>query len=207
LPCTFAVLQIASDMTILVGASETAEGLRRVLAREGAAHVGVGPHMRGVRQALRRGGHGLVIVCVSLDRETLTRHGTAIRSIARDRNGLPGALRLIGLLPRAGMLDRTVAEIGCDAYVDSSLAALGLIGLYRREVIRHGAGGRLVADPPRRQTGGRFSQWQPSDSRRVTLESMEAGETARCVQRAEESINEIRGAAPEGDHRPEVWRT
>jgi hypothetical protein len=193
-------------MTILVGASEAADGLRRMLAREGAAHVGVGPHMRGVRQALRRGDHELVIVCVSLDRTTLARHGSAIRSIARDRNGLPATLRLIGLLPHAGSLDRAVAEIGCDAYVDSSLAARGLIGLYRREAVRHGTSRRMAAEPTRRQTGGRFSQWPPTDRRRMTSESTEAGETARCVQRAEER-NEIRGAAPEGDPRPEVWRT
>jgi hypothetical protein len=204
LPCTFAVPHVASDMTILVGASEKAEGLRRLLAREGAAHVGVGQHMRGVRQALLRGEHALVIVCVSLDRATLARHGSAIRSIARDRDGLPGNVRLIGLLPGAGALDRTVAEVGCDAYVDSSLAARGLIGLFRREAM---SAGQVPVERTGMQSGRLFSQSQPSHRRRRTSESTEAGEPARCWRRAEERFNEIRGAAPEGDPRSEVWRT
>src|SRR5262245_45800466 len=121
----------SSHLTIVVGASTIAEDLRRSLVRRRVAHAGVTTHLRGLRKSLVLGQDDLVVVCIALDRPTLTRHGEAVRRLLVDHRCLPKTVRSVGLLSELG-LPRDVAVLGCDVYVHDSRQATSAIRALRR---------------------------------------------------------------------------
>jgi len=115
---------------VVIGASGAAEELRRSLMRGGVAHAGIASHLRGLRQRLLTGRQSSVVLCVALDRTTLHRHGRALRTLLADIQGMPGAIRSVGLVTDEGLTSR-VAQVGCDIYVQSATEAIRAIECYR----------------------------------------------------------------------------
>ncbi len=74
------------------------------------------------------GENEFVVVCIALDKPTISRHGEALRSLLSDHRCFPTKVRTVGLLSELG-LTREVAELGCDVYVDSSAQAAKAIRL------------------------------------------------------------------------------
>jgi hypothetical protein len=121
----------ANHLTVVIGASCIAEELRRTLVQHDVAHAGVSTHLRGLRKSMVLGENDLVVVCIALDRATLTRHGKAVRQLLCDHRCSPQPVRSVGLLTEIG-LDREAAELGCDVYVDDSDQATKAIALLAR---------------------------------------------------------------------------
>ena len=103
---------------LIVGASKSAEQLRRFMVRSGRPHGRAAGHLRGVRRRMIVERRGNVTVYVALDHSTLGRHGAALRTLMSDLQRSPGVVQSVGLLDESG-LTAQVAEIGCDLYVDS----------------------------------------------------------------------------------------
>jgi len=126
---------MGDHLAIVIGASETAEKLRRFLVCHGTPHAGAASHLRGLRRGLLLGCPELAIVCVALNRATLSRHGQALNLLMADLKGFPSPIRSIGLVPRSTMTSR-VAHLGCDVYVGSLDEATDVIRLLRKECLQ-----------------------------------------------------------------------
>jgi len=118
-------------LTVVIGASGIAEELRRSLVQHKVAHAGVSNHLRGLRKSMVLGQNDLVVVCIALDRSTLSRHGRSLKTLLADNHCFPQAVRSVGLLTDIG-LNRDAAEIGCDLYVDDSANAVSAVKLLTR---------------------------------------------------------------------------
>jgi hypothetical protein len=81
-----------------------------------------------IRRRLVLGENDFVVVCIALDEPTLTRHGKALRKLLSDHRCFPTTVRTIGLLSSLG-LNRQVAELGCNVYVDDSAHAARVVHL------------------------------------------------------------------------------
>jgi len=134
-PVILAMQAMGDHLAIVIGASETAEELRRFLVCHGTPHAGAAGHLRGLRRGLLLGRPELVIVCVALNRATLSRHGQALSLLMADLKGFPSPIRSVGLVPRSTMTSR-VAHLGCDVYVGSLDEATDVIRLLRKECSR-----------------------------------------------------------------------
>ena len=118
----------SNHITVIIGASEVAEDLRRRLVRRKVAHAGVATHLRGLRKSMALGHSDLMIVCIALDQPTIHRHGNSLRKLLADCHCFPQAVRSVGLLPEVG-LTRDTAEMGCDVYAQDSAAAARAVQL------------------------------------------------------------------------------
>lgn len=118
-------------LTVVIGASGIAEELRRTLVQHNVAHAGVSNHLRGLRKSMVLGQNDLVVVCIALDRSTLSRHGRSLKTLLADNHCFPQMVRSVGLLTDMG-LNRDAAEIGCDLYVDDSANAVSAVKLLTR---------------------------------------------------------------------------
>ena len=124
----------SDHLTVVIGASSVAEELRRSLVQFGAAHAGVTTHLRGLRRSmvLPNKKDELVVVCVSLDRATLDRHGKAVRRLLAEHHTSPRGVRSVGLLTGMG-LTREVAEMGFDVLVANCDQAIRAVRLLSRK--------------------------------------------------------------------------
>jgi hypothetical protein len=155
-------------LAVVIGASRTAEELRRYLVTCGTPCSGVANHLRGLRRSLLLGRPEMAVVCVALNRLTLERHGEELRRLVRDLRAFPTPIHTIGLVPPLTLMSRVV-HLGCDIYVSSAGEARDVLGLLRRHRRRDhvtarrkellemwaegeagsGGGGRLAARSPR----------------------------------------------------------
>jgi hypothetical protein len=126
---------MGDHLAIVIGASETAEELRRFLVCHGTPHAEAAGHLRGLRRGLLLGRPELAIVCVALNRATLSRHGRALSLLLADLKGFPSLVRSVGLVPRSTMTSR-VAHLGCDVYVGSLDEATDVIRILRQDCLR-----------------------------------------------------------------------
>jgi hypothetical protein len=124
----------ADHLAVVIGASSIAEDLRRSLVQHGVKHAGVTSHLRGLRRTmvLPESNEELVVVCVSLDRTTLDRHGEDLRQLLADHHCSRRGIRSVGLLTGLGFT-RDVAEMGCDVYVEDSGQAARAVRLLARK--------------------------------------------------------------------------
>jgi len=123
-----------NHLTVVIGASSVAEDLRRSLVQHGESHAGVTTHLRGLRRTMvlpRQQGE-LVVVCVSLDRSTLERHGSSIRRLLADHHGAPQTVRSVGLLTSVGFT-REIAEMGFDVFVEDAGQAAKAVKMLARK--------------------------------------------------------------------------
>lgn len=121
------------SITILVGATDATEELRRRLTRTGAPHAGAAQHLRGLRRAIRLGWEDLVVLCVALDRATIERYGDSLARLLSDRVAMPGRVHAIGVLTEE--LTAEEAQIGCDVYVRSARGAEEMLAAYRTRIV------------------------------------------------------------------------
>ncbi|MDY7108275.1 MAG: hypothetical protein SYC29_06520, partial [Planctomycetota bacterium] len=70
--CLFvpAMEAVEDHLAVVIGASRTAEDLRRYLVRRGTPYTGVTTHLRGLRRGLLLGRPEMAIICVALNRST-----------------------------------------------------------------------------------------------------------------------------------------
>jgi len=122
-------------LTLVIGASPMAGGLRRALQERGIPHAEVTSHLRGVRRLLVRGDHDLVVLCIVMDEPTLDRYGVHLRSLLRGHDCYPTELRTVGLLTDLGLTSEA-AGLGCDLYVDGSGSGASLVDLLDAELER-----------------------------------------------------------------------
>lgn len=113
---------------VIVGASESAEQLRRLLVRQNLPHVGVTSHLRGLRRMLALGSSEHIVLCIVLDRPTLARYGAELKQLLADRHGFAFRVGSVGLLPEPALAQR-VASLGCDLYVQNPEQAAAAIAL------------------------------------------------------------------------------
>lgn len=177
-------------LAIVIGASPTAEELRQFLVAQGAPHVGVASHLRGLRRSLFFGRPEMTAVCVALDRATIDRHGEALRTLVADFKGFPSPINTIGLVPPSMMMSRVV-HMGCDMYVGTVGEATDVIQMLRqrrqdRVAVRRAelldlwaeesstlnAGGRAASASPR-ITG--WCLWRPDRTADFSLSFRPAG--------------------------------
>jgi hypothetical protein len=118
-------------LAVVIGASRTAEELRRYLVTCGTPCSGVANHLRGLRRSLLLGRPEMAVVCVALNRLTLERHGEELRRLVRDLRAFPTPIHTIGLVPPLTLMSRVV-HLGCDIYVSSAGEARDVLGLLRR---------------------------------------------------------------------------
>lgn len=118
----------AAHLTIVLGEPAKADELRTALDRHGVDHAAVVTHPWSIRRSLVLGENEFVVVCIALDKPTITEHGKALRSLLSDHRCFPTAVRTVGLLSDLG-LTREAAELGCDVYVEDSAQAADAIRL------------------------------------------------------------------------------
>jgi hypothetical protein len=118
-------------LAVVIGASPTAEQLRRYLVTCGTPYTGVSTHLRGLRRSLLLSQPEMAVVCVALSRSTLDRHGEDLCRLVRDLRGFPRPIHSVGLVPPSTLMSR-VAHLGCDVYVGSLEEATDAISLLRR---------------------------------------------------------------------------
>jgi hypothetical protein len=123
-----------NHLTVVIGASSVAEDLRRSLVQHGESHAGVTTHLRGLRRTmvLPKKQDELVVVCVSLDRATMERHGSSVRRLLADHQGPRRCVRSVGLLASPG-LTREMAEMGFDVFVEDAVQAVKAVKLLARK--------------------------------------------------------------------------
>jgi hypothetical protein len=90
------------------------------------AHAAVVAQVSCIRRWLVLGENDFVVVCITLDEQSLRRHGNALRRLLSDNECFPTTFRTVGLLSDLG-LTREAAELGCDVYVDDSSQAADVI--------------------------------------------------------------------------------
>jgi hypothetical protein len=143
----------SKHLTLIVGASDLAENVRRSLARKGSTAAGISSHLRNLRKNLTKSQSDVVIVCVAMDRPTIDRHGSTLQQLFNDRHGFRPAIRSVGLLSDAALTTKA-AEIGCDVYVHNTHQALQAV-----ELLAQKFGVRRIAKTnriSRRTAHGRF---------------------------------------------------
>lgn len=121
--------EMRDNLTIIIGATQTAEQLRSHLVRRQVWPAAACGHLRKLRGWLyRRRGH-LVVLCVDLDTETLDRHGDDLRTLLDDQSAFPGQVCSIGVLPEN--FDARAVETGCDVYVVGLAQASSVIEILK----------------------------------------------------------------------------
>ena len=115
-------------VTVIVGASESAEQLRRLLVRQNLPHVGVTSHLRGLRRMLALGNSERIVLCIVLDQPTLARYGAELKQLLADRHSFAFRVGSVGLLPEPELAQH-VASLGCDLYVQNPEQAAAAIAL------------------------------------------------------------------------------
>jgi hypothetical protein len=120
------------QLTVVVGASQASEPLRRSLMQRGMPHLGTAGHLRGLRRWLVLSPAELVVICVTLDQHTVRRYGDVLRTLLSDLHMLPAAVQSVGLLVEPDSLG-SFADLGCDMYVNSCVEAHQIIGLLHDE--------------------------------------------------------------------------
>jgi len=189
-------MQWGDEITLVIGASEAAEELRRFLNRSGATHAGSAGHLRGLRRSLTQtdAADEVVVVCVALDESTLNRHGKTLRSLLDD---LPaaGRVRSVGLLTDDGLTPK-VAEVGCDVYVGSAAAATDVMramrGLGAVRSPRNGTHRKTGLDAPGRPSWryqGGPARWRPARDRSETPESLHARRRPGLIEESDADRN------------------
>ena len=133
-------------LTLVLGDPATAGQLRCALQSHGVDHAAVVAHVSSIRRSLVLGENDFVVVCIALDRATIRRQGSQLRSMLSDHQCFPTAVRTVGLLTDLG-LTREAAELGCDVYVDGSAQAARAIRLLDEA---WGSGGVPGGPPGRR---------------------------------------------------------
>ena len=118
----------AAHLTVVFGDSATARQLRCALERHGVDHAAVGAHVNSIRRSLVPGENKSVVVCIALDKDTMDRHGPALKRLLSDHQCFPTTVRTVGLLSDLG-LTREAAELGCDVYVENTAQAAQAIQL------------------------------------------------------------------------------
>jgi len=114
------------NLAVVIGASETAEALRRRLRTDGVRIAVASGPLRGLRRALVTHEHGPVILCVSLDALTLDRFGTTLTQLLDDARHLPGCVPSVGVLDPSLPLPM-VTHVGCDVYAASAADVRALL--------------------------------------------------------------------------------
>lgn len=115
-----------SHIAVVVSANPARDVLRRRLLDAGIAPAGITTSIRGLRRSLMLGEFERVTICVTLDVETLTRHGEALRTLLRDQRGFATTLTAIGITGRQP-LSADAASIGCTIYLESLAHAVDAV--------------------------------------------------------------------------------
>ncbi|MHC4348039.1 MAG: hypothetical protein ACYS15_05845 [Planctomycetota bacterium] len=113
--------------------------MRCALEAHGVDHAAVVAGVNSIRRRLLLGENDFVVVCIALDEPTLARHGEALRRLLSDHRCFPTKVRTVGLLSDLG-LNRQVAELGCNVYVDDSTHAAAVIRLLADDALPAEAG-------------------------------------------------------------------
>lgn len=142
----------SNHIAVVIGASRVAEDLRRAFIHRGIPHSGIGGHTRGLRRMLVMGDREQFVLCIALDRITLSRHGEAIRTLLADQRCFPADIRSIGLIGDSN-LTGAAAELGCDVYVHDSAQALRAV--------------RMLSSGRSRISGGRFNRFRSENAQGV----------------------------------------
>jgi hypothetical protein len=141
-----------AHLTIVLGEPGKADELRSALEEHGVEHAAVVAQVSSVRRSLVLGENEFVVVCIALDRQSINRHGPALRSLLADNHCFPTAVRTVGLLSDLG-LTRDAAQLGCDVYVEDSAQAANVIRMLDSAWTSEGAG----AAPPEAPATERLS--------------------------------------------------
>jgi hypothetical protein len=158
---------MGDHLAVVIGASRTAEQLRRYFVTRGTPYTGVATHLRGLRRGLLLGHPEMAFVCVALTRPTLDRHGEDLQRLMADLRGFPTPVHSIGLLPPSMLLSR-VAHLGCNVYVGDLEEATEVMGALRCHWQRDHVAARRAelleawaAEEPGSEAGGRIAHPSP----------------------------------------------
>jgi hypothetical protein len=158
---------VGDHFAVVIGASRTAEQLRRYFVTRGTPYTGVATHLRGLRRGLLLGRPEMAIVCVALNRPTLDRHGEDLQRLMADLRGFPTPVHSIGLVPPSTLLSH-VAHLGCDIYVGGLEEATDVMAVLRRRWQRDHVAARRAEllrlwdeEAPGPEAGGRWTSSSP----------------------------------------------
>ncbi len=200
----------SKHLIVVIGASKVAEQLRRSLVRQSMPHAGVTTHLRGLRRWMVLGQTDLVVVCIALNQQTLSRHGPAMQKLLADQQCFPQSVRSIGLLSDIGMTG-DMAQLGCNVYVHDSKAAAEAVRLltrrWRSQKAKPMAAPSRIAKPRRRTNkpgGHRSWSWGVSDFpiELAPLVANQAGESAGGGSSSEGSRAKVARSSRRRSSRP-----
>lgn len=106
----------SENLSVIIGTSSRAEGLRRHLRRRGFANLGVAMSVAGLRREMIMGENHLTIACVLLDAQTLQSRGQALKRLIADSNNFNSGFRCIGLVIDPSLMPISL-QLGCHFYV------------------------------------------------------------------------------------------
>lgn len=107
------------NLSVIIGTSSRAEGLRRHLRKSGFANLGVAMSVAGLRREMIAGQNHLTIACVLLDEQTLELRGEELKRLIADSNNFNSAFRCIGLVTSPSLLPISF-QLGCHYYVSDT---------------------------------------------------------------------------------------
>ena len=110
------MMQRSENLSVIIGTSTRAEGLRRHLRKSGFANLGVAMSVAGLRKEMIMGVNHLTIACVLLDEKTLQSRGEALKRLIADSNNFNSDFRCIGLVTDQSLLPASL-QLGCHCYV------------------------------------------------------------------------------------------
>ncbi len=110
------MMQRSENLSVIIGTSTRAEGLRRHLRKSGFANLGVAMSVAGLRKEMIMGENHLTIACVLLDEKTLQSRGEALKRLIADSNNFNSDFRCIGLVTDQSLLP-VALQLGCHCYV------------------------------------------------------------------------------------------
>lgn len=106
----------SENLSVIIGTSSRAEGLRRHLRKRGFANLGVAMSIAGLRREMITAENHLTIACVLLDEQTLQSRGEALKRLIADSNNFNSDFRCIGLVTDPSLLPVSL-QLGCHCYV------------------------------------------------------------------------------------------
>ncbi|MCH7573416.1 MAG: hypothetical protein IH891_10935 [Planctomycetes bacterium] len=104
------------NLSVIIGTSSRAEGLRRHLRKSGFVNLGVAMSVAGLRREMIMGENHLTIACLLLDEQTLQSRGEALKQLIADSNNFNSDFRCIGLVIDPSLLPISL-QLGCHCYV------------------------------------------------------------------------------------------
>ena len=106
----------SENLSVIIGTSARAEGLRRHLRKSGFTNLGVTMSIAGLRKEMIVGENHLTIACVLLDEKTLQSRGEDLKRLIADSNNFNSDFRCIGLVTDQSLLPVSL-QLGCHCYV------------------------------------------------------------------------------------------